>query len=116
MGTLAQTPSPALLQRKDQRKDRRRASIGIFTYLQLLDFLTTVVALKFGLIETSPFIRMLMRGNTAIGLAESKMLAMLLAGGCLLLQRRMIIHWVNRWYAALVVWNLCLIVMARAGC
>jgi len=93
-----------------------RASVGIFTYLQLLDFLTTVVALKFGLIETSPFIRVLMRGNAAIGLAESKMLAMMLAGGCLLLQRATIIRWVNRWYAALVIWNLCLIIMSRAGC
>lgn len=83
--------------------------LAAFLYLQLLDFLTTMVGIRFGLSESSPFIRWMMYANPAVGLAISKMVAVLIAGICIAINRPNLIKWVNGWYAALVVWNLCLI-------
>jgi hypothetical protein len=85
----------------------------IFVYLQLLDFLTTVVALKIGFVESSPFIRWLMSSNYTIGLAESKVIAIALAVLCILIRKGFLVRWINRWYAALVVWNLALMWVAQ---
>jgi hypothetical protein len=80
-----------------------------FLYLQLLDFLTTMVGIQVGLAESSPFIRWMMTSNPAVGLAASKIVAVLIAGICIATNRPNLIKWVNGWYAALAVWNLCLI-------
>ena len=85
----------------------------IFVYLQLLDFLTTVVALKIGFVESSPFIRWLMSSNYTVGLAESKVIAIALAVLCILIRKGFLVRWINRWYAALVVWNLALMWVAQ---
>jgi hypothetical protein len=84
-----------------------------FLYLQILDFLTTMVGIQVGLSESSPFIRWMMNSNPAAGLAASKVVAVLIAGACIATNRPNLIKWVNGWYAALVVWNLCLILSIR---
>ncbi len=86
--------------------------LQLFLYLQVLDFLTTVVGLRLGLVEVSPFIRWLMGGGTVLGALIAKLGAVALAGFCLWIQRRRLIQWVNYWYAALVVWNLSMIWVA----
>ena len=86
-----------------------------FLYLQLLDFLTTLVGLKIGLVEVSPFIRTIMHLHPMLGLAASKVLAIGLAGFCIWVQRDHLIRWINYWYAALVVWNLSVILLGRVG-
>jgi hypothetical protein len=83
--------------------------IEAFLYLQLLDFLTTLVGLQVGLAEASPFIDWLMQLGPAFGLAASKLLAVILGGACIWLNKRHVIRWINYWYAGLVVWNMCLI-------
>jgi hypothetical protein len=80
-----------------------------FLYLQLLDFLTTMVGIRLGPAESSPFIRWMMNSNPTLGLAASKVVAVLIAGICIATNRPNLIKWVNGWYAALAVWNLCLI-------
>lgn len=85
--------------------------IQLFIYLQILDFMTTLVGLELGLSEASPFIRWLMEVGPAVGLVASKLIAFSLAGLCLWLNRRHIIQWINYWYAGLVVWNLGLILL-----
>ena len=85
-----------------------RPQLIVFLYLQILDFLTTVVAIKFGFAESSPFIRWLMHSNMTMGLAESKLVGVGLAVLCVLVDRGHLIRWINRWYALLVVWNLAL--------
>ena len=85
--------------------------LAAFLYLQILDFLTTMVGIRVGLAESSPFIRWMMNSNPAAGLAASKIVAVLIAGICIATNRPTLIKWVNGWYAALVVWNLCLILM-----
>jgi len=88
--------------------------IQVFIYLQLLDFLTTMVGMQVGLGEASPFIRWLMQMGPAIGLALSKLIAFALGGLCIWLNKRHIVRWINYWYAGLVVWNICLILAIRS--
>ena len=85
------------------------AHYQLFIYLQVLDLLTTLVGLRLGLQEISPFVRQLMRVNPTLGLLVSKLLAIGLGGYCLWANRHRIIHWINYWYAALVAWNLSII-------
>ncbi len=77
-----------------------------FLYLQILDFLTTMVGIKYGFVESSPFIRWLMHADMTRGLAESKMVAVGLAVICVLVDRGHLVRWINRWYAVLIIWNL----------
>src|SRR5579863_3205374 len=81
--------------------------VQVFLYLQILDFLTTLVGLKLGIAEASPFIRSLLHFGPSIAVAASKIVAIALAGLCIGLNRSYLLRWINYWYAALVIWNLC---------
>ena len=83
--------------------------LEVFFYLQLLDFMTTMIGMRVGLGEASPFIRGLMHLGPAAGLVVSKLVAFLLCGACVWLNKRHLIRWINYWYAGLVVWNMALI-------
>jgi hypothetical protein len=83
-----------------------RQLIEVFLYLQILDILTTLIGFRLGNGEASPFVRLMVRWGPLNGLLVSKILAVGLATGCLLLHRRRLIHWINYWYAAVVAWNL----------
>jgi len=82
-----------------------RACLALFLYLQVLDFLTTVLGFRFGAQEISPFIRQLMRFGPVAGIAASKLVAVAIAGVCLWTRRERVIGWINYFYAGLVVWN-----------
>ncbi len=84
----------------------------IFIYLQLLDLLTTFIGFRFGAAEASPFIRGLMHVTPEFGVAASKALALLLGGYCIYTRRHRIMRWISYWYAALVIWNLMVILAA----
>jgi hypothetical protein len=86
----------------------------IFLYLQLLDFLTTLLGFKLGATEVSPFVRYLVHLGPVAGVAASKVMALLIAGLCLWLGRAHVVRWVCYWYAALVVWNIWIILMSPA--
>jgi hypothetical protein len=90
------------------------AIIYVFVYLQLLDFLTTLVGLRLGAREMSPFIVMLMHAGPGIGVALSKLLALVLGGICVYRKKERLMRWVSYWYGALVVWNL-MIMLQTAG-
>jgi hypothetical protein len=94
---------------------RLRPYWQVFLYLQVLDVLTTLVGIHAGLHGLSPFIRHLAHIDPAVGLALSKCIAFALAALSLVLQRSHLIRWINYWYAALLVWNLWLILRAPAG-
>ena len=83
--------------------------IEVFLYLQLLDFITTLIGMRLGLGEASPFIRWLMHMGPAGGLVLSKLVAFVLGGACIWFKRRHLLRWINYWYAGLVVWNMSLI-------
>ena len=85
------------------------AYVQIFLYLQILDFLTTLVGFKMGAAEMSPFVRALLHFGPIAGVAISKVFALLMAGLCVWLNKPHLIRWVTYWYAGLVVWNICVI-------
>jgi hypothetical protein len=87
--------------------------VQIFVYLQVLDFLTTMVGFKIGASEASPFIvKLIHLSSPAIGVAASKMVGMAIAGVCVATGRVRMLTWASYWYAALVVWNLSMILSA----
>jgi len=84
--------------------------VQVFIYLQVLDFLTTMVGFKIGASEASPFIvKLIHLSSPAVGVAASKMVALAIAGVCVATGRVRMLSWANYWYAALVVWNLSMI-------
>jgi len=88
------------------------AYLQAFVYLQLLDFLSTLIGLKLGLSEASPTIRPLIEPlGIGAAVAASKLIAFSLAGFCLFTGRDKVIRWINYWFAALVVWNMTLIIV-----
>ena len=90
------------------------SSLQLFLYLQVLDTLTTWLGFRLGLAEASPFIQFLMQMGPIAGVLGSKVVAMVLGGFCVWRGRYQVIHIINYWYAALVIWNLALI-MTRAA-
>jgi hypothetical protein len=95
------------------RQDRALAfHITLFAYLQVLDFLTTLVGFRLGLGEASPFIRVLTSLGPVWGVLLSKIVAFSIAGVALYLHRDSVIRKINIWYGALVIWNLGLILLA----
>lgn len=91
-------------------------SVEVFIYLQLLDFMTTLVGFELGLGEASPFIRWMMSLGPEFGVLASKLIAVTLGGICIWMRKTQIIRWINYWFAGLVVWNLTLMLMiAKQG-
>jgi Domain of unknown function (DUF5658) len=91
-------------------------AIHIFIYLQLLDFLTTLVGFKIGASEASPFIAKLIHVSSPVpGVAFSKVVGLGIGGLCVALNRARLVGWINYWYAALIVWNLGVILTAGSG-
>ena len=88
-------------------------TLQVFVYLQLLDYLTTLVGFRVGASEASPFIAKLIHlSSPAIGVAVSKFAGVGIGAVCLMTHRSRLIGWINYWYAGLVVWNLCVIMTA----
>ena len=85
------------------------STLQVFLYLQLLDILTTWVGFRLGLAEASPFIRYLLRMGPVVGLLGAKLVAVLLGAFCVWRHRFRVIQIINYWFAALVFWNLALI-------
>ena len=62
--------------------------VQVFIYLQVLDFLTTMVGFKLGAHEASPFIVKLIHiSSPALGVGASKMVALAIAGVCVVTNR-----------------------------
>jgi hypothetical protein len=87
-------------------------ALQIFALLQLLDLATTVIGFRVGAYEGSPFIRMLMHAGPVTGVVLSKAVAFAIAGVCMWCGRARVVKWINYWYAALVIWNLRIIMIS----
>jgi hypothetical protein len=84
-------------------------NVQVFLYLQMLDVLTSWLGFRVGLMEASPVVRLLLGFGPMAGLLASKLIALGLGGFCVWSGRYQVIRLINYWYAALVVWNLALI-------
>ncbi|MBY0504614.1 MAG: DUF5658 family protein [Bryobacteraceae bacterium] len=87
-----------------------------FSFLQLLDFLTTVAFLVNGVGEANPLVRALMfcAPNPLLGLALVKVAAVILAVGCWRAGRFQIVDRMNLFFALVVTWNLTALIVATA--
>jgi hypothetical protein len=87
--------------------------IAQFSYLQVLDVLTTLAFLANGAQEGNPIIRFLVSslGSPLGGLLAGKAFALCLAWYCWRKGRERLLGRVNVFYAGLVVWNLTAIVI-----
>ena len=87
-----------------------------FSYLQLLDLLTTVAFMVTGVKEANPFVVAMMKhaDNPLIGLLLVKLLAVALGWYCWKRGRMGILTKANMFFAVLVAWNLVALVMAAA--
>ncbi len=107
-------PTQVGVQAPQYGQGRTVVTIQWFLYLQVLDFLTTLLGFRVGAVEASPFIRLLMHAGPMVGVFLSKLLALTLAAFCLYFRKRHLVNWVTWWYAALVIWNL-LVILAALG-
>ena len=88
-------------------------AISVFIYLQVLDFLTTLIGFKVGANEASPFIAKLIHASSpAVGVAASKLLGFGIGALCFATNRAHLVTWINYWYAGVVLWNLAIILKA----
>ena len=88
-----------------------------FSYLQVLDVLTTLAFLAAGVGEANPVVRFLwsLMQSPLAGLVAAKALAMGLAVYCWRSDRRRLLSRVNILYAALVAWNLVAFLISAAN-
>lgn len=110
---LAEPQRTPALSKVQLRALLQSGAVQLFVYVQLLDFLTTLVGFRFGASEASPFIRLLMGGGPIFGVAVSKLVALALAAACVSLQKYHLIRWATYWYCGLIVWNLMIILASR---
>ena len=91
----------------DTKTITRAPLLELFIFLQLLDVLTTLTALKLGAQELNPFIRQMMAAaGTFEGLLACKLVVIAMAAVVLWNRRARVIVAVNYLFAVLVVWNL----------
>ncbi len=88
-----------------------------FTYLQVLDILTTLAFLLQGVAEGNPIVRLVLEfgPGPVQSLIALKAVAVLLAAYCVMRSRQALLRGVNVFFAVLVAYNLVvLIVMSPA--
>ena len=84
-----------------------------FSYLQILDFLTTVAFLLNGVREANPLVRLAFSAgaNPVAILLLVKLLAIVLGLYCWRQGRRQLLFRINILFAALVAWNLVALIL-----
>ena len=87
-----------------------REILYLFIALQIADLLTTVLALKLGGVEKNVVIRVFMSVGPYAGLILSKLVVLSLALGFALWSKQATLRRANVVFAAIVAWNLTVIV------
>ncbi len=84
-----------------------------YSYLQVLDFLTTIAFLINGVREGNPLVRLALTAgsNPLTSLLFVKFLAMLLGFYCWRLGKRQLLLRINVLFAVLVAWNLVALIV-----
>lgn len=87
-----------------------------FSYLQILDFLTTVAFLMHGVREGNPLVRLALDAdvNPLESLLAVKLLAIMLGVFCWYRGRRQLLVRINILFALLVAWNLVALIVGSA--
>lgn len=87
-----------------------------FSYLQVLDYLTTIAFLLIGVQEGNPVVRLCMNvaPSPMVGLALVKLAALVLGLYCLRLGKDRLLARINVMFAMLVAWNLVALILGAA--
>ncbi|MGH9666778.1 MAG: DUF5658 family protein [Bryobacteraceae bacterium] len=87
-----------------------------YSYLQLLDLMTTVVFLLQGLREGNPLVRLALHysPNPLEALVGVKIVALVLGGYCWWMGRERLLMRINVLFALLVAWNLLALIAGSA--
>ncbi len=88
-----------------------------FAYMQALDLLSTLAFLLGGVEEANPIVRIAMGATSSpvFGLLAIKAAGVLLGVYCWRSGRTSLLEKVNVFYAALVAYNLCCLILGLAG-
>ena len=88
-----------------------------YTYLQVLDFLTTIAFLVNGVHEANPLVRLALDvvPNPVAGLLAVKALALLLGVYCWRMRKQRLLSYINVLFAVLVAWNLVALILVSVA-
>jgi hypothetical protein len=88
-----------------------------YSYLQMLDLLTTIAFLLHGVQEANPLVRWILEHapHPIGGLVAVKVVAVLLGLYCWRANRKRLLIAVNVFFAGVVAWNLVALIVASAG-
>ncbi len=88
-----------------------------YSYLQVLDLLSTLAFLLRGVREGNPLVRMMMHltANPLIGLVAVKVIAIALGLYCWKVGRGRVLARINIAFALIVAWNLAALIIASAA-
>ena len=81
--------------------------------MQMLDMLTTLLGLQLGAKEASLFLGGLMKVGPLAALLIAKIMAVLLIATALKYKRPRVVVFLNYWFAAVVTWNLGMVLAAE---
>jgi hypothetical protein len=98
---------------QEVRRQFPQPSLSVFVILQVLDILTTLMGIRMGAHEASVFVGQLMNAGPVGGLLLSKIFAVFLVASAMRLKRPRLIVFLNYWFAAVITWNLLMIVIAQ---
>jgi len=87
--------------------------LWLFIYLQLLDFLTTILFMKLGLAEASWLVAALIRWSPIVGVMAAKAGTIILALIAVRLHKDRVMRLANFGYGGVVVWNLVCMIAAK---
>ena len=84
-----------------------------YSYLQVLDFLTTIAFLVNGVREANPLVRLALNvGHNPIGsLIGVKVLAVMLGFYCWRMGRERLLSKINAMFAVVIAWNLIALIL-----
>jgi Domain of unknown function (DUF5658) len=95
------------------RRQFPQPSLTVFVILQVLDILTTLMGIRMGAHEASLFVGQLMNAGPVGGLLLSKIFAVFLVAAAMRFKRPRLVVFLNYWFAAVITWNLAMIVIAQ---
>ncbi|MEO8593158.1 MAG: DUF5658 family protein [Candidatus Solibacter sp.] len=96
-----------------QKKRFPAPSLTVFVALQALDILTTLLGLEMGAEESSVFLGRLMSVGPVAALLIAKIMAVMLVAIAIKVKRPRIVVFLNFWFAAVVSWNLGIILWTQ---
>jgi hypothetical protein len=91
------------------------SALSVFIYLQVLDFLTTILFLKLGLAEANLVVGWLVRWSPMVGVLAAKLGTVILALIAVHYHKHRVMRLANLGYGGVVVWNLVCMILAKTA-